>query len=49
MYKVIVDGVESDVNFFELHPLCFMLKCEGKSFTIIYPSGYVGVFNPIKK
>lgn len=48
MYKVIVDGVESEVNCFQLHPLCFSLKCEGKSFTIIYPSGYKGTFEPIK-
>ena len=49
MYTVIADNKEHKIPHDELHWFCFGLKCEDKEFTVIYPSGYIGEFKPIRE
>jgi len=46
MYKVIVDDKATLVSNEQLNHVCFALKCDDKEFTVVYPSGYTGVFKP---
>ena len=48
MYKIIVNNEVKEMNREEFIQEQFILKSEGKDFTVVYPSGYIAFFKPIE-